>query len=156
MVRKLPARLRTSRYSGRYRPACRITQTGGRSTLSRLHAIRNRFISHQSDFEFRISDFEFDPLRHGTRDACPTNQCERWSLVGQPSRLPGRLTEIRNPKFEIRNSKLNLPTGAPKVKRPRGSRDGYPTNLVNRFTRLEARLSRAMCVRGNSKLRIQN
>ncbi len=35
-------RLRISRYSGMYRPACRMNHTGVRSTGSRLHAFRKR------------------------------------------------------------------------------------------------------------------
>ena len=33
-VKKSPACLRVARYSGKYRPACRITQIGVRSTFS--------------------------------------------------------------------------------------------------------------------------
>ena len=40
---------RTSRYSGRYRPACRIIQAGGRSTGRPNGASRNRFADGRAD-----------------------------------------------------------------------------------------------------------
>jgi len=75
-------------------------------------------ITEENNFGFRISDFEFAAHPPGTRDACPTNEGSRESLVGQPSRLPAEDSElasrhpdtsdedegkIRNSKSEIRN-----------------------------------------------------
>ena len=42
---KSPARARVARYSGRYRPACRMIQTGVRSTGSRSSARRKRSLA---------------------------------------------------------------------------------------------------------------
>jgi hypothetical protein len=53
MVRK-SAFLRTALYSGRYRPACRITHIGVLSTGSRLQARKNksffRFVTNASPY----------------------------------------------------------------------------------------------------------
>ncbi len=73
-------------------------------------------ITEEDNFGFRISDFGFAAQPPGTRDARPTNEEPRESLVGLPSEFtiqhPNQSGEdegeIRNPKSEIRNRTPSL------------------------------------------------
>ncbi len=90
-------------------------------------------ITEEDNFGFRISDFGYAAQPPGTRDACPTNEEPRESLVG---RLPSELTsqhpnqsermkgksEIRNPKSEIKPLPFDSFQWCPSLARRPGSR----------------------------------